>query len=355
MEKERIKIGITQGDINGIGYEVIIKTLADNQILEHCTPIIYGSPKAAAYHRKMLDIQSFNLNVISNISEVHIKKINIINCSNDDVKVEIAKPSPEAGAAALAALEMATADLNKGLIDALVTAPINRGNMSTDKFNFAGHTEYLENLLNKKGESLMMMLNGALKVAILTGHEPLAKVPSLITKELIIKKAKNLHNILIQDFGIHKPRIAVLSLNPHAGDNGLLGDEEINIITPALKELNNEHYLCVGPLAADSFFGSNHFTKYDAVLAMYHDQGLIPFKAISLNMGVNYTANLPVIRTAPIHGTEYEIAGQNLASEESFRNALYMACDIYHHRKQYKEITTNPLRKQEVEKTGTVE
>ncbi|MDR3704820.1 MAG: 4-hydroxythreonine-4-phosphate dehydrogenase PdxA [Paludibacteraceae bacterium] len=355
MEKERIKIGITQGDINGIGYEVIIKSLSDNQILEQCTPIIYGSPKAAAYHRKLMDIQSFNLNVISNISEAHSKKVNIINCSDDEIKVEIAKSSPEAGVAALAALEMATDDLNKGLIDALVTAPINRKSMSSDKSMFLGHTEFLEELLHKKGEALMMMLNDSLKIALLTGHTSLSSVSGLITKELIVKKVKTLNNILIQDFGVHKPRIAVLSLNPHAGEDGLLGDEETRVIIPAIKELNDSHYLCVGPLAADSFFGSSHFTKYDAVLAMYHDQGMIPFKAISMNMGVNYTANLPIIRTAPIHGTEYEIAGQNLASEESFRNALYMACDIYHHRKQHKEITANPLKKQEVEKSGIVE
>lgn len=350
MEREKIKIGITQGDINGIGYEVIIKTLAEPQILELCTPIIYGSPKVAAFHRKLLDIQNFNLTVINNIGEAHPKKINIINCSDDDVKVEIATSTPEAGASALAALEAASADLKAGAIQAIVTAPINRKNISSEKFAFPGHTEYFEELLDRKGESLMLMVNESLKVAIMTGHTALTKVADVITPEMIIQKVKTLSSVLTQDFAIRKPRIAVLSFNPHAGENGLLGNEESNIISPALKQLNNEGYLCVGPLAADSFFGSGHFSKYDAVLAMYHDQGMIPFKAISMNMGINYTANLPIIRTAPIHGTEYELAGKNIASEESFRNAVYLASDIYHNRKLHKQITANPLKKQEIER-----
>lgn len=356
MERERIKVGITQGDINGIGYEVIIKTLAEPQILDCCTPIIYGSPKVAAFHRKLLDIQTFNLNVINNISEAHPKKINIINCSEDDLKVEIANSTPEAGTAALASLEMASKDLKDGAIHAIVTAPINHKNMSSEKFAFAGHSEYFESMFEKNGESLMLMVNGSLKIAIMTGHTALSRVPSMITQEMIVKKAKTLSAVLTQDFAIRKPRIAVLSINPHAGgENGMLGNEDTTVVAPAIKQLNDAGFLCVGPLAADSLFGSGHFSKFDAVLAMYHDQGMIPFKAISMNMGINFTANLPIIRTAPIHGTEYELAGQNIASEESFRNALYLACDIYHNRKQHKVISANPLRKQEIERGGIVE
>lgn len=356
MERERIKVGITQGDINGIGYEVIIKTLSEPQILDCCTPIIYGSPKVAAFHRKLLDIQTFNLNVINNISEAHPKKINIINCSDDELKVEIANSTPEAGAAALASLEMACTDLKTESIHAVVTAPINRQNMSSEQFAFAGHSEYFEAKFDKKDESLMLMVNEGLKIAIMTGHTALSNVSSIITQEMIVKKVKTLSAVLTQDFAIRKPRIAVLSINPHAGGNrGLLGNEDTNIVAPAIKQLNDAGYLCVGPLAADSFFGSGHFSKFDAVLAMYHDQGMIPFKAISMNMGINYTANLPIIRTAPIHGTEYELAGQNIASEESFRNALYLACDIYHNRKQHQIITANPLKKQDIERGGIVE
>jgi len=350
MEKQKIRVGITQGDINGIGYEVIIKTLSDSQILEFCVPVIYGSPKVAAFHRKLLDIQSFNLNVIANASEIHTKRINIINCSDDEIKVELSQSSQAAGEAAFASLEAAVKDLKAGSIDALVTAPINRQNINNEKFNFPGHTEYLEQEFGGKGDALMLMVNQVMKVAILTGHAPLSKVTSLITEELIIKKATTLCNILTQDFGIRKPRIAVLGLNPHAGKDGLLGSEEKDIIVPALKKLDEKGIICVGPLSADSFFGSGHFARFDAVLAMYHDQGMTPFKAISMNMGVNFTSGLPIIRTAPIHGTEYEIAGQNIASEESFRQALYLACDIYHNRKLYKEITNNPLKKQEVDR-----
>jgi 4-hydroxythreonine-4-phosphate dehydrogenase len=350
MEKQKIKVGITQGDINGIGYEVIIKTLCENQILDICTPVIYGSPKVAAFHRKLLDIQSFNVNVIANASEIHSKRINIINCSDDEIKVEIAQPSEAAGEAAFASLEAAVKDLKDGAIDVLVTAPINRKSIDSEKFNFPGHTEYLEQVFGSKGDALMLMVNQTMRIAILTGHAALAKVPSLITEELIIKKATALSKILLQDFGIRKPRIAVLGLNPHAGENGLLGNEEKDIIIPALKKLDEKGIICVGPLAADSFFGSGHFTRFDGVLAMYHDQGMTPFKAISMNMGINYTASLPVIRTAPIHGTEYEIAGQNIASEESFRQALYLACDIYHSRKQYDEMSSNPLKKQDVDR-----
>ena len=350
MEKERIKIGITQGDINGIGYEVIIKTLSDNQVLDFCTPVIYGSSKAVAFYRKTLDIQTFNVTTVNSISEIHPRKINLINCADDELKVELGQSTEASAKAALASLEAAVKDLSAGSIDALLTAPINRDKMDKEQFDFPGHTEYLEAVFGQKGEALMLLLNQVMKVAILTGHTPIEKVPTSITEALIIDKIKVLNKVLLQDFCIRKPRIAVLGLNPHAGANGMLGKEENEIIIPALKKLSEEGILCVGPLAADNFFRSGHFSRFDAVLAMYHDQGMIPFKSISMHMGVNYTANLPIIRTAPIHSVEYEIAGQNIASEESFRQALYMAYDIFHNRKQYEEISRNPLQKKEEDK-----
>ncbi len=350
MERKKIRIGITQGDINGIGYEVIIKAFSDHQILDICTPIIYGSPKAAAFHRKQLSVQSFNLNVISNSSEAHYKKINIINCSSDDLRVDLASPTPEAAAAAIASLEMATKDLKEGNIDALVTCPINRKNIDNKQFSFAGHSEYLEKEVGAEGDSIMLMVDNNLRVANLTGHTPISQLSKTITKELIIDKAEKLASCLITDFGITKPRIAVLGLNPHAGTNGLLGDEETNVIAPAIKELNEKGHIFVGPLSADGLFGSGHYQKYDAILAMYHDQGMIPFKALSMNHGINFTANLPIIRTAPIHGAEYDIAGKNLASDVSFRNAIFLASDIYHSRILHSQITKDPLKKQEVDR-----
>lgn len=342
--ENKIKIGITQGDINGVSYEIIIKALADNYILETCTPIIYGSTKAAAFHRKNLDVQSFNLNTINTASEASHRKINIINCTSDEIKVEIAQETESAGEAALNALELATQDLKAGLIDVLLTAPINRKNLNTTTKKFLGHSEYLEEKFEAPGKSLMLLVSDVMRVAILTGHTPISEVAGKINKALIIDKVKTLNKILKEDFAIVRPRIAVLGLNPHAGSEGKVGTEEAEIIIPALKELQNDGIVCVGPLEADGFFGSGHFTKFDAVLAMYHDQGMIPFKAVSMDIGVNYTANLPYIRTAPIHDAQYEIAGQNLASEESFSHALHLACDMYKNRLTYKEITANPLK-----------
>ena len=355
MEDLKIKVGITQGDINGIGYEVIIKTLSDPRINDFCVPIIYGSSKVAAYHRKALNIENFSLNVINNVSEVNPRRSNIINCTDDEIKVELSKSTEEAGEAAFIALERATADLKNGLIDVLVTAPINKKNIQSDKFNFPGHTEYLEQKFSDGKKGLMLMVSDLLKVAVLTGHVPLKDVASHITEAKIVEKLKELNLSLIRDFGVVKPRIAVLGLNPHAGDNGVLGTEEQEIIIPAIKRANEKGIMCFGPYPADGFFGAGSFCSFDAVLAMYHDQGLAPFKAISMETGVNYTAGLPVIRTSPAHGTAYDKAGIGEASEESFRNALYLACDIFNNRKTYAEITKNPLKKQDIEMSGVVE
>ncbi len=343
---EKIRLGITQGDINGTSYELIIKALSDAQILDFVTPIIYGSPKVASYYRKSLDV-NFTVNMVTNAGEAHIKKVNLVNVADDEIKVEMSKPTSEAGETALAALEVATQDLKAGTLDALVTMPINRRTIDSEKFAFPGHTGYFAENWQKKGETMMLLVHNNLKVANLTGHMPIARVPSLLTQDFIVKRIKTLAAALTEDFGIRKPRIAVLGLNPHAGLDGLLGKEEEEIINPAIKQLNNEGYVCVGALKADDFFGNDDFNRFDAVAAMYYDQAMIPFKALTAGMGVSYTANLPVIRTAPVHGVQYELTGKNEADEQSLRNAIYLACDIYRNRDTNREITANPLQKEE--------
>ncbi len=342
MEREKIKIGISQGDINGIGYEVIIKTLMDLRIMESCTPIVYGSPKVAAYHRKALDIDNFSFNNIKYPEEANEKRPNIINCISDEVRVELGKSTEIAGEASYLALQAAVADLKEGKIQALVTGPINKQNIQSANFNFNGHTEYLQSVFEVE-EVLMLMVSDLMKVGVVTGHVPISQLSAFITKDLVLSKIRIMNRSLIEDFEIRKPRIAVLGLNPHAGDNGLLGSEETDTIIPALDEARKEDIVVMGPFSADGFFGSGNFTHFDGVLAMYHDQGLIPFKTLVADEGVNYTAGLPVIRTSPAHGTAYEITGKNEASFGSFRQALYLAQDIYHHRMNYKTITQNPL------------
>lgn len=355
MINNKTIIAITQGDINGIGYEVILKTLAEPRVYEDFVPVIYGSSKAAGFYRKQLDIQGINLNIINTVEEAHAKKVNIINCTDEDIRVEPGKATEEAGKAAFAALERATADMQKGLVDALVTAPINKKNIQSAEFHFPGHTEYLEQVFGEKNTSLMLLVNDVMRVAVVTGHIPVKKIATVITKELILEKLKTLNQSLKQDFTIIRPRIAVLGLNPHAGDEGVIGDEEETIIKPALEEAQKEGILCFGPYPADGFFGSGNFNKFDGILAMYHDQGLIPFKTVSMESGVNYTAGLSAVRTSPAHGTAYDLAGQNLASEESFRQALFMAYDILQNRKLDKEIRTNPLKVEErKERSGRI-
>lgn len=356
MERERIVIGITQGDINGIGYEVILKTLAESRVLDAFVPVIYGSPKVAAFHRKQLDIQGINLNIINTIDELNPKRINIINCTDDEIKVELGRSTEEAGKAAFAALERATEDLKKGALDAIVTAPINKNNIQSKDFHFPGHTEYLEEKFGTGTSALMLLINDVMRVAVVTGHIPVNEVSKSLTSELIVEKLLVLNNSLKQDFTIVCPRIAVLGLNPHAGDEGVIGDEEQKIIIPAIKEAEKQGVVCVGPYPADGFFGSGQFSKFDGILAMYHDQGLIPFKTVSMDSGVNFTAGLSVIRTSPAHGTAYDLAGKNVASEDSFRQAIYLACDIYQNRMINKEIAANPLKvEQRVERGGRVE
>lgn len=343
MKDNKIVVGITHGDINGIGYEVIIKALMDNRLYELCTPIIYGSPKVLAYHRKALDIENFTLNNIQEAQEAHAKRANIINCVDENIKVELGKSTRSAGESAFIALEAAVADLKKGLIDVLVTAPINKKNIQSKEFDFPGHTEYLESKL-ESGKSLMLLISDKLRVGVVAGHVPIAEVPKVITKENILDKLDILNSSLIRDFGIRRPQIAVLSLNPHAGDDGLIGTEEIDIINPALEEAREKGIMALGPYPADGFFGSNDYLKFDAVLAMYHDQGLAPFKAIAFESGVNFTAGLSKVRTSPAHGTAYSIAGTNEASAASFQQAMYLAIDVFRNRINFEEISRDPLK-----------
>ena len=347
MIQNKIVVGISHGDINGISYEVIIKSLMDNRIFDFCIPVVYGSAKVAAYHRKALNIVNFSFNNIKSAGDANVKRANIINCLDDNVRVELGKSTNIAGESSLISLENAVKDLKDGKIDVLVTAPINKDNVQSDKFNFPGHTEYLTKE-SKSKESLMLMVSENLKVGVVTTHLPLSKVSEAITEDAILSKLRIMNKSLIQDFRIRKPKIAVLGLNPHAGDNGLLGTEEIDIIIPALKKAKEEGILALGPYPADGFFGSDNFKKFDAILAMYHDQGLTPFKALAFNSGVNYTAGLDFVRTSPGHGTAYEIVGLGQASEISFRNAIYLACDIYRNRTEYKEINKNPLQHYEI-------
>lgn len=314
------------------------------RILEMCTPIVYGSPKVAAYHKKALNIDTFNFNHIRTAGEADSRKANIINCIDDNTRVELGKSSEMAGEASYLALEKAVEDLKNGEIDALITGPINKDNIQSEKFNFPGHTEYLAEKFNSR-DFVMLMVSESMKVGVVVGHVPLSEVASKITKGAILNKLRIINQSLEQDFFIKRPRIAVLGLNPHAGDNGLLGKEEIDIIIPAIQRAKDEGIIAVGPYPADGFFGSGDFVKFDAILAMYHDQGLIPFKMASFDRGVNYTAGLPFIRTSPAHGTAYNIAGEDKAIPDSFREALYLAIDIHKNRALYKEITKNPLKK----------
>lgn len=342
---EKIKVGITQGDVNGIGYEVILKTFADAEMLEFCTPVIYGSPKVATYHRKAIDSQT-NYTVVSSAADAQDNRLNMVNCNADEVKVEFGVPSQESGMAAYQALERAVKEYRAGLIDVIVTAPINKKTIHSDAFSFPGHTEYIESQLGEGNKALMILMNSSMKVALVTVHEPVAKVASKISKELIKEKLAILNKSLRVDFGIEMPRIAVLALNPHASDDGLIGTEENEIIKPAIQEMAAEKVNCFGPFPADGFFGNGDYKKFDAILAMYHDQGLIPLKALDMEGGVNYTAGLPVVRTSPDHGTAYDIAGKGVASEQSFRQAIYAAIDIVRNRHAEAEASANPLTKQ---------
>ncbi len=341
---DKIKVGITHGDINGIGYEIIIKTLMDTRICDLCTPIVYGSPKIASIHKKTIEgADGFSFNIIASAKEASGKRANIIACVNEETKLDIGVSTEAAGVCAVESLTAAMKDLRAGAIDVLVTAPINKKNIQGAGFRYMGHTDYLAASF-EGSEPLMFMVSDVLKVGLATTHLPLSEVTPHINKEVIVGKLAAMKRSLVRDFGIVQPKIAVLALNPHAGDEGLLGTQDQEIIRPAVIAASEAGTLAFGPFAADGFFGSSGFSKFDAVLAMYHDQGLAPFKALAFDSGVNFTAGLPIVRTSPVHGVGYDIAGRGIADESSLREAIYKAIDIFRNRATYDRISANPLK-----------
>lgn len=343
VKEEKIRVGISIGDLNGIGGEIILKTFLDNRILEFCTPIIFASVKSLSFIKKQLNL-NINLHGIDHIDKVLHGKLNVLNIWRENVDINFGKEDVKIGEYAIKSLKEATLALKKEQIDVLLTAPINKHNIQSEKFKFPGHTDYLNQEL--QGNSLMFMVSGSLRVGLLTDHVPVKDVSANISKELIMSKIETIHDSLIKDFGIRKPKIAVLGINPHTGDNGVIGQEDDTVLRPTLKSIKEKGKLVYGPYPADSFFGSETFTKFDAIVASYHDQGLIPFKTLSFGKGVNFTAGLNRIRTSPDHGTAYEIAGKGIADNSSFVEALYTAISIYKSRKLHTELTTNPLKKQ---------
>ena len=350
-ERKKIRIGITHGDINGIGCEIILKTLNDVRILELFTPVVYSSPKVIAYYRKALGLSNLTTYTVRSADDAHDDRINVVNCLNDEVRVEMGKSTQQGGEAALASLRIAVAEMKSDMLDALVTAPVNKYNMQSEQFRFPGHTEYLQSEFGNS-KALMLMISGSVRIGILTGHVPLASVPSLVTQDKIISALRLINRTMLEDFNINRPRIAVLSLNPHAGDNGLLGAEEQTTIIPAIEKAKNENILAFGPYSSDGFFGSDNYRKFDVTLAMYHDQGMTAFKTLCFESGVNCTAGLPIVRTSPAHGTAYDLVGADTASPESFRQAIYMACDIASNRKQYRLLKENAMKDVELKVTN---
>lgn len=334
----KIRVGITQGDGNGIGYEVIIKALADERIFDICTPVVYGSSKLFSFYKKTIhNLEQINTNVIKDAADIAPKAVNIVNCLPDNVYVEPGQPTPESAKCALTALEAAVADIKAGKIDVLVTAPFNKRAMNAEGFGFTGHTEFLEKQFGVN-EAVMLMVADQLKVAVATQHIPLRDVPKSLSKELIVEKLRLMKVSLEQDFGQYDPKIAVLGLNPHCGDGGLIGDEEQKIILPAVQEAQKEGIMAFGPYSPDGFFGLGNYSRFDAILAMYHDQGLTPFKALAFELGVNYTAGLPIVRTSPDHGTAYELSGRDEADPRSMISAIYTAIDVFNKRAEHKAI-----------------
>ena len=346
-----IKIGLTHGDTNGIGYEVILKALEDVRMADLATFVVYGSAKAAAFYRKAMELPQVQLNRVDSAADARDGQYNIVNVVDEDLKIDPGMATEAAGKAAFAALEAAVADLKAGDIDVLVTAPINKKSIQSSDFDFPGHTEYRQNRLGGDGDkALMIMCNDNMRIALVTTHTPLAKVSEAITSELIVEKLEQFDRSLRRDFAVQSPRIAVLSINPHAGEDGLLGEEEEKVIVPAIAAAREKKILAFGPYAADGFFGSSAYTHFDGILAMYHDQGLTPFKTLAMDSGVNFTAGLPFVRTSPDHGTGYDIAAKNLAKPDSLRAAIYAAIDIYRNRRIFDDACRHPLRRQHVEK-----
>ena len=341
---ENIIVGISIGDLNGIGSEVVLKTFEDSRMLELCTPVIFANVKIMSFVKKSFESTSM-LHGVDRLDQIVLGKINVFNLWKEGVDLNPGTNDEKIGEYAIKSFVAATKALKEGIVDVLVTAPINKYNIQSETFKFPGHTDYLDQEL--EGNALMLMVQDNLRVGLLTDHIPVSEVASKLTEELIIKKIETVKQSLIQDFSINKPKIAVLGLNPHCGDGGVIGKEDDSIIKPALKKLFEKGTLVFGPFAADGFFGSSQYEKYDAIIAAYHDQGLIPFKTLSFGKGVNYTAGLNKIRTSPDHGTAYDIAGKGIADYNSFKEAVYLAIDIYNSRNQYKEISEKPLKTKE--------
>ena len=347
MKEGKTCIGISHGDVNGIGCEVILKALNDARMLELFTPVIYSSPKVIGYYRKVLGLTNLNTISIRSAEEAQDNRINVVNCINDEIRVEMGKSTQQGGESALISLQSLVTDMKNGLLDAMVTAPINKHNMQSENFKFSGHTEYLKSEFGNDNV-LMLMTSETLRIGILTGHVPLSQAPALVTQDKLVSTLRLINKTMLEDFNINRPNIAVLSLNPHAGDNGLLGGEEQATIIPAIEIAKNEGIMAFGPYPSDGFFGSENYKKFDVTLAMYHDQGMTAFKSLCFESGVNYTAGLSIVRTSPAHGTGYDIAGKNMASPESFRKAIYMACDIIKNRKQNQLLKENAMKNIEV-------
>lgn len=346
QQNKKLRVGITIGDTNGIGIEVTMKAVGVPEMIDMCTPVIYGSSKIVNYHRNACNLPGFQMNYTKSAEYLKDNMPNLVECIDQDIKVELGQPSKQAGLASFIALEAAVRDLKAGLIDVLVTGPISKDNIQSEQFKFPGHTEYLESAAGEGEKALMLMCTENLRIALATTHLPLAQVPAALTIEGICEKLRLLNQSLKRDFNIDGPRIAVLSLNPHAGENGMLGTEERDIILPAIQQsLDEDGIQCFGPYAADGFFGARHYRRFDGVLAMYHDQGLVPFKTIAMDEGVNFTAGLPIVRTSPDHGTGYDIAGQGIANESSMRHAIYTAIDVFRNRITFDEARQNPLPK----------
>ena len=342
-QEKKIKVAISHGDINGVGYEVILKTFGDSRMYDFCTPILYGSTKVASYHKKLLTSMpgEMTFTSIRDASEAQDRKFNVINLTQEEVKIDLGKSTDIAGRLSRESLNRACADLKAGTVDVLVTAPINKRNIQADDFDFPGHTEYLSHQFGCS--SLMLMVCDRIRIGIVTNHLALKDVPNALTHDLLLEKITLMNQSLKRDFGITIPKIAILALDPHAGDNGVIGDFDLKVIRPVIDEAQANGILAYGPFPSDGFFGSSEFNKFDGVLALYHDQGLIPFKLMSFTEGVNYTAGLPYVRTSPAHGTGYDIAGKDRASEQSFRSAVYLACNILKNRIEYDQLTANPL------------
>ncbi len=347
--EEKIKVGISIGDLNGIGGEVALRTFEDARMLDFCTPVIFASNKTITFLKNHFDLK-LNFHGIPDASQAIDGKINVVNTWKDTPEIEFGKPTQEAGNYAILSLKAAVAALKKGTVDILVTAPINKKTVQSEAFAFPGHTDYLARELG--GESLMFMVTDTLKVGLVTDHVPVSEAPSLITEKRVVEKIRAMEDSLVRDFAVGKPKIAVLGINPHSGDEGVIGREDEEVLKPTLKKLVEDNHLVFGPYAADTFFASDTYLKFDGVLACYHDQGLIPFKTLSFGKGVNFTAGLSRVRTSPDHGTAYDIAGKGVANADSFEEAVFMGIRIYRNRTEYEELSKNPLKKHKLKRGG---